>query len=77
VGTIVPTGSKDIRRISGPAILRELRSRTELPMVGIGGITVANAGEVIRAGADGVAVISALLQAQDLRQRAREFVQEI
>ncbi len=77
VGTIFPTPSKDIRRISGPEIIGKIRARTELPIVGIGGITVANAGEVIGAGADGVAVISALLQAQDLRQRAREFMQKI
>ena len=48
-----------------------LRSRTRLPVVGIGGIDVAHAGDVVRAGADGVAVISAICAADDPEHAAR------
>ncbi|HEU5433951.1 MAG TPA: thiamine phosphate synthase [Thermomicrobiales bacterium] len=46
---------------------------TSLPTVGIGGITVENARDVIRAGADGIAVISAILRAPDPRVAASEL----
>jgi thiamine monophosphate synthase len=42
-----------------------MRAATSLPLTGIGGITAATAGEVIRAGADGVAVAGAILAAPD------------
>ncbi|MEG6589670.1 thiamine phosphate synthase, partial [Paenibacillus barengoltzii] len=58
----------------GPAILRELRDRgITLPLVGIGGITVETARDVIRSGADGVAVISAITLADDVRQAAAQL----
>lgn len=62
IGPIYPTVSKDdAHAVQGPGILRELRGAgIGLPLVGIGGITAARAGEVITAGADGVAVISAV-----------------
>jgi thiamine-phosphate pyrophosphorylase len=42
------------------------RSRTHKPLVAIGGISLSNARAVVEAGADGVAVVSALMQAEDL-----------
>lgn len=42
-----------------------IRARTRLPLVGIGGIHAGNAAAVIAAGADGVAVVSAILDADD------------
>jgi len=45
----------------------------EAPLVAIGGITVDNASDVIAAGADAIAVISALFEAPDIEARAREF----
>jgi thiamine-phosphate pyrophosphorylase len=44
-----------------------------LPLVGIGGITAANAGEVIGAGAGGVAVVSAIWSASDPTNAARRL----
>ncbi|MGM1050588.1 MAG: thiamine phosphate synthase [Bacillota bacterium] len=69
VGPIYPTISKDdAKAAQGTTILREMRGAgIELPIVGIGGITADRAGEVIRAGADGVAVISAVTQAERVR----------
>ncbi|SMF90231.1 thiamine-phosphate pyrophosphorylase [Paenibacillus uliginis N3/975] len=69
VGPIYPTVSKDdAKAAQGTAILREMRGAgIELPIVGIGGITADRAEEVIRAGANGVAVISAVTQAERVR----------
>ena len=52
--------------------VRRLRDRMppELPLVAIGGIDATNAAEVIGAGADGVAVISAICAADDPHQAA-------
>ncbi len=47
----------------GPEAITEVRDAVDLPIVGIGGITPDNAPEVIHAGADGVAVIRAICQA--------------
>ena len=58
----------------GPDLLRKLRGEIRVPLIGIGGITHANVGEVIAAGADGVAVISAVCAAEDPRASAERFV---
>jgi thiamine-phosphate pyrophosphorylase len=42
-------------------------------LLGIGGITSENVGDVMAAGADGVAVISAILGAADVRRAAQEL----
>jgi len=51
---------------AGPALIRRIRPAVACPVLGIGGITAANAGEVLAAGADGVAVISAVMGAPDV-----------
>lgn len=58
------------------ATLKRARALFSLPLVAIGGITPDNAGQVIQAGADAVAVISALWEAPDIAQRARQFSKE-
>lgn len=77
VGTIYPTSTKEKERIMGIEVVHTVRRMTDLPMVAIGGITLDNLEPVLRAGADGVAVISALLGTEDVRHRAREFVERI
>ena len=53
--------------------LRQVRSLTDLPLVAIDGIHTGNAREVLLAGADGLAVVSALCAAQDPCAAAGEF----
>lgn len=62
VGSVYPTGTKPDAVVTGLDLLRTVRSRTRLPIVAIGGITPANAAAVIEAGADGLAMISAVLE---------------
>lgn len=55
------------------AIFAEARRSFSLPLVAIGGITLQNAPQVFAAGADAVAVISALFDAGDIAERAAGF----
>lgn len=78
LGPIYPTGSKDD---AGPACglkaLREVKAAVGIPVVAIGGITKANAAETLRNGADGLAVISAVLAQPDMAGAARELAEAI
>jgi thiamine-phosphate pyrophosphorylase len=54
-------------------LLQEAKQLLAVPVVAIGGITVDNAPQLAAAGADGVAVITALFGAPDVRAAARDF----
>ncbi len=72
LGTIFPSRS----HTSGPTIgIEAVRAASagRVPVVAIGGITPANAASVVAAGADGVAVISAILRSRDPCAAAREL----
>jgi thiamine-phosphate pyrophosphorylase len=71
VGAMFPTGTKSDTVVIGPAALRAIKEATGLPVVGIGGINARNATSVIRAGADGVAAVSAILSQADVATAAR------
>ncbi len=77
VGAMFATATKPDYPVPGPGLIAKVRSRVACPIVGIGGITPENAAAVVAAGADGVAVISALLSAQDVREQANRFVEAI
>jgi thiamine-phosphate pyrophosphorylase len=53
--------------------LREIRKAVRLPLVGIGGLNTQNAADVIRNGADGVAVVSAIVAADDPESAAGDL----
>jgi len=53
--------------------LRKLRSITKHKLIAIGGINSSNVAEVIRAGADGVAVVSAICAAEDPKATSKEL----
>ena len=75
VGPIFATGSKESPDpIVGVGFVRETRAMTDRPIVGIGGITLERAVEVIEAGADSVAIISDILRAENIGKRARQYV---
>ncbi|MDD5559941.1 thiamine phosphate synthase [Candidatus Methylomirabilis sp.] len=65
-GPLFPTPSK---AAYGPPVglaqLRKARPQVRLPILGIGGITASNMASVMAAGADGAAVISAVMTADD------------
>lgn len=64
---IFPTETKtDIREPLGIEAVSELKKASPLPLVAIGGINASNAGIVRRAGADGIAVVSAIMAAENV-----------
>lgn len=73
LGAIYPTGSKHDAELVGLARLRAVRAAVQLPIVAIGGIGYANAGAVIDAGADALAVISAVADDPQPTLAAREL----
>ncbi len=78
VGPVFPTVSKrDLQPLLGLEGLRKIRAEVKLPILAIGGISATNAAEVIAAGADGVAVISAIGSAVNPRRASTEFIEAI
>lgn len=66
VSPVFATPTKvDTRNTWGLDGLAKIRALTDLPLVAIGGINEDNAREVLRAGADGLAVVSAICAADD------------
>jgi thiamine-phosphate pyrophosphorylase len=74
VGSMFETTTKPDFELVGPALLRKLRPEIRVPLIGIGGITLDNVAEVMRAGADGVAVISAVCAAPDPAAATRRLL---
>ena len=76
VGPVFSTTTKaNPDAVVGIEFIRRVRGLTEKPIVAIGGITPERAVEVVRAGADSVAVISDILLAPDPGQRARQYIE--
>ena len=72
LGPLFPTGTKaDAARVLGEAAFTAIRRRLNCPVVAIGGITAVNTARAIAAGADGIAVVSAICAADDPRAAAR------
>jgi thiamine-phosphate pyrophosphorylase len=62
---------RDTPTATGLAGLAAIRAVTHLPLIAIGGLNERNAGPVMAAGADGIAVVSALMAAEDPAAAAR------
>ncbi len=79
VGSVFPTSSKSDADLCGIRGLQEIanlareRQTKPTPIVAIGGITATNAPDVLQAGAHGLAVVSAIMQAQNPAEAARNF----
>lgn len=72
-GAVYPTGTKKDTSVIGTEGLKAIRAATALPFVGIGGITPANYLDVLTAGANGAAIVSAILGADDICQTVRKL----
>ncbi|WP_456412104.1 thiamine phosphate synthase [Thiolapillus sp.] len=71
-GAIYPSATKPAAANASLALLRRAKSALDPPIVAIGGITPENAGQVIQAGADMVAMIQGLFGQEDIRHAARK-----
>jgi thiamine-phosphate pyrophosphorylase len=77
VGSMFPTGTKPGFQLVGPDLIRRVRPEIAIPLVAIGGITEDNCEEVVSAGADAVAVISAVCAAADPETATRRFLERL
>ena len=77
VGAVFPTNSKSDARYTGLELLAAARAAVDLPIGAIGGITVENAAAAVRAGADVLAVISAITLAPDPGSAARRLLEVV
>lgn len=73
VGAMFATRSHPGKEPEGLPLLRAVRQAVGLPLLAIGGITASNVRQVMEAGADGIAVTSAILAAPDSAQAARDL----
>jgi len=74
VSPIFPTATKsDAGKPAGIVMIEKIRALVDIPLIAIGGINLANAPEVIRAGADGLCAISAVVTKEDVGQEIRKF----
>ncbi len=68
---------KDLDLELGLKGLQEMRKQVKIPILAIGGINSANASEVMAAGADGIAVISAILGADDISRATQKLLKAV
>ena len=74
-GAVFGTGTKAGVAKLGLERLQNIRQAVTLPMVGIGGVKADNYAEVLATGADGAAIISGILAADDISAEGAKFVQ--
>jgi thiamine-phosphate pyrophosphorylase len=74
VGSIFATTTKEGVTLVGVEALKKIRQTVSIPVVAIGGINPDNVGEVVAAGADAIAVISAVLKQEDVKAAVKQMV---
>ena len=72
-GSFFPSTVKPGAVVATPDLLRQARRELAVPLVAIGGITPQNGVQLLAAGANALAVISAVFAAADVEQAARQF----
>ena len=72
-GSFFASASKPAAVRAPLSLLRDARAHLDIPLCAIGGITPANGGELVQAGAHMLAVIQGLLGATDVRAAAKEY----
>jgi thiamine-phosphate pyrophosphorylase len=74
ISPIFTTQTKaDAGRPAGIQLIRQIKRAVKIPLVAIGGINLANAPEVVQAGADGLCAISAVVSREDVRGEIEKF----
>ena len=73
VGAVFPTSTKEDASEVGLERLKQIRTMTKLPLVGIGGVNALNYAKVLAAGAQGAAIISGILGADDIESEVRKI----
>ncbi|MHB1083261.1 MAG: thiamine phosphate synthase [Thiobacillus sp.] len=74
-GSFFPSPTKPAAGRADVGLLREATQTIHIPIIAIGGITLANASQLLDAGSDGLAILSALFDAPDIRAAAHDLNQ--
>lgn len=77
VSAIYPTKSRAETDVVGLEMVKNIRQKTSLPLVAIGGINLENMEAVIAAGADCIAMISAIMQAESPKEATRQIINKL
>ncbi|ADT83484.1 thiamine phosphate synthase [Thermococcus barophilus] len=72
-GSVFPTKTKKDARVLGLEGLKKVVESVKIPVVAIGGINHENVRKVLEIGVDGIAVISAIVGAEDVKKAAEEM----
>lgn len=72
-GAFFPSTIKPNAEVANIELLQQARAELSVPLVAIGGITLHNAALLVHAGADALAVISALFDAEDIMATAKKL----
>ena len=73
IGAMFPTTTKVVTILTAPATLTEIRHTVPIPVVAIGGLNRGNMDILKDTAADGIAVVSAIMKAEDPRSAAEEL----
>ena len=73
-GAMFPTDTKLDAKYVSIEELREIKKKVQIPVVAIGGINAGNAEKIFCAGADGIAVVSAVLGEKNIKEAALKLV---
>jgi thiamine-phosphate pyrophosphorylase len=71
------TTKKDAGRPCGIERIRKIRKQVKLPIVAVGGVNKDNVKSVIKAGADSVVAVSAILSSDDVLEEVSNFIRII
>jgi thiamine-phosphate pyrophosphorylase len=72
-GACFASSTKPHAPVAGLELFKQAKTQLHIPTVAIGGITSENAPSVIQAGADSIAVINAIFNADDVKLAAQQF----
>ena len=77
VGPIFPSPTKKARPALGCEILKEIKRDSKIPIFAIGGLGLENSPSALKAGADGIACISAILNQPDITKASQQMLEVI
>lgn len=76
-GAVFSTATKPDAEFGGPELLRAVRGILHVPILGIGGVTAENLGVPLHAGADGVALVSAVYGSSDPKEAVQQVLDAV
>lgn len=77
VGAIYPTTTKVTTVLTAVSTLSDICKAVPIPVVAIGGLNLENMGILAGSGADGIAVVSAIMKAKDPQKAAADLLQAV